>query len=631
MSGIFGIFNRNGEPVEKNIADVMLEAMSYWKPDDMCTWVDGPVVLGHTMLWNTPESKFERLPLAHDTCVLSMDARIDNRDQLLEELDLPDRPISEIGDSEFILAAYKKWGEESPKYLLGDFTFAIWDSKKKQLFCARDHVGVKQFYYHLSDDLCLFGNDLKGLIKYPNISQKINDEAVASYIVKNELISNELTFFKTFKKLPPAYTLIITDSKVEKRSYWKLEDSPKVKLPNTAAYAEKLRELLEKSVLARIRSDYPITSHLSGGLDSSTIAVIAARKLKQKGYRLLAFNWLYEPTSQDDPTYYEWANSKIIAELEDIEHHYVPLSTTDLYDNMKKKSILYGNSAKFFYEYKVRFSAQQKGSRSILSGWGGDEFATYYGMPYYSDLFLRGAWTKLFQELKFMILEKRKSIKSILSFIYHRICVPLMPRKFYCKLPKIRCMEKPAFGFIKKSFLPLVKKEFNKPSELTMQPHKTIKKDILVNWEYGYIQSRIESWATAAICDRVEYSYPLLDKRIIEFMYGVPSIYFVHENVGRYLFRVAVNDLLPKNIVWVNNKSEPKRVDRLLSIMFKVYSSPLIIKKLSEISSDYIDSKKLMLALQRLQDHSTHISDRINIISEIETSLSLLFSLEYDN
>jgi len=192
-------------------------------------------------------------------------------------------------------------------------------------------------------------------------------------------------------------------------------------------------------------------------------------------------------------------------------------------------------------------------------------------------------------------------------------------------------MEKPAFGFIKKSFLPLVKKEFNKPSELTMQPHKTIKKDILVNWEYGYIQSRIESWATAAICDRVEYSYPLLDKRIIEFMYGVPSIYFVHENVGRYLFRVAVNDLLPKNIVWVNNKSEPKRVDRLLSIMFKVYSSPLIIKKLSEISSDYIDSKKLMLALQRLQDHSTHISDRINIISEIETSLSLLFSLEYDN
>jgi len=145
VSGIFGVFNRNTKRVNKDTINIMLDAMSYWESDDHGIWINGTVAFGHTMLWNTPESKYEHLPLEKNAYVLTMDARIDNRDELAKELVLPDLPLEKIGDSEFILSAYRKWGEDCPKYLLGDFAFAIWDGNKRQLFCARDHVGIKQW------------------------------------------------------------------------------------------------------------------------------------------------------------------------------------------------------------------------------------------------------------------------------------------------------------------------------------------------------------------------------------------------------------------------------------------------------------------------------------------------------
>lgn len=205
MSGFFGIFNRNGKPVEEEIVDNMLEAMSYWDPDEKAVRMDGPVALGHAMLWNTPESKYEHLPLKQDAYILTMDARIDNREELAKEIELPDRPMGEIGDSEFILGAYKKWGEECPKHLLGDFAFSIWDTKKEQLFCVRDHVGIKSLYYYLDENKFIFSNDIRSIIEYPDIDTKYNDDAMALYIMTCDVLHSEWTFYQNIIKLPPQH------------------------------------------------------------------------------------------------------------------------------------------------------------------------------------------------------------------------------------------------------------------------------------------------------------------------------------------------------------------------------------------------------------------------------------------
>jgi len=399
MSSFLAIYNRKGKPVAGDITASMLEGISSWSPDDRGTWQQGDVALAHLMLWNSPESKNEHLPSCRDSIVITMDARLDNREELAGLLGISKSSSDKLADSEFIMRGYRKWGEECAEYFLGDFAFVIWDVKRQHLFCARDQVGVKQLYFYLTDTLFVCANDLKRLVIHPDIKSDINDEAVANFLVNGDLISPELPFLKGVQKLPPAHSITITPSGVSKNCYWRLQDVPQIKLPNAKAYREKLTQLLEQAVHDRVRSVYPVASHLSGGLDSSTIAVIAARRLKQKGKKLLAFNWLHQPTEKDDSSHYEWSNSRLIAETEDIDHHYVSLSAEDIYQYMGSRSIVYGDFSRFWYEYPVRQAARDRGARTILSGWGGDELVSYHGQSYYADLFSRGRIIKALKEL----------------------------------------------------------------------------------------------------------------------------------------------------------------------------------------------------------------------------------------
>ena len=132
MSAVVGVYHPDGRPVERTDLERMVEALAHRGPDGAGMWNKGPIGLGHRMLWTTPESLQERLPMMSQAgnLVLTADARIDNRDELIVTLGLADRPPAEIADSQLILAAYEKWGERCPEKLLGDFAFAIWDGQR---------------------------------------------------------------------------------------------------------------------------------------------------------------------------------------------------------------------------------------------------------------------------------------------------------------------------------------------------------------------------------------------------------------------------------------------------------------------------------------------------------------------
>ncbi len=148
MSAILGIFNRNRAPVNRADLEKMVNLLAYRGPDDAAVWVDAAVGLGHRMLWTTPESLQEKLPLVDERgpFALTADARLDNRAELIALLDLRDRPPDTVSDSALILAAYLQWGEACAEKLLGDFAFALWDGRSRTLFCARDHFGAKQLH-----------------------------------------------------------------------------------------------------------------------------------------------------------------------------------------------------------------------------------------------------------------------------------------------------------------------------------------------------------------------------------------------------------------------------------------------------------------------------------------------------
>ncbi|WP_136799772.1 asparagine synthase-related protein [Desulfosediminicola ganghwensis] len=629
MSGIFATCNRNGQPIIEAKLDGVLSELSRWQPDDKGVWCNGSAALAHAMLWNTPESKLERLPDTLGQLVITMDARLDNRQELADLLNIKAHPLSQVTDSSLILVAYERWGEDCPKYLLGDFAFVIWDRSKEKIFCARDHLGMKQIYYHLTDKLFVCSNDLKTLEQHPDIPGDICDEAVANYFVHSELRHPTLTFFKRITKLEPAHFLSVTAGEIRTKRYWRPEDAPRVKFEDAETYAGKLRELLQLAVEARLRSDYPITSHLSGGLDSSTIAVIAARKLGERGEKLLAFNWLHEPTEADDPDHYEWANSRTIAEQEGIMHSYVSLSAEDIFRFLRTDSIADGDSARFWYEYQIHTAAQEIGSRTLLSGWGGDELATYYGEAYYSDLLCQGRIFTLLKEVgQIAAKQKGNSARRLAGNLYHLVLLPLTPRSLYRFMPRNQCPGKPSFPFVNKDFLPLVIREAKKEAVLTMQPQPTIRRHMLANLKNGHIQSRVESWHAAALKNRLEYSYPLLDKRIVEFILGVPGQYFVDDYRTRYLFRQAAKGLMPDSILWNNSKREKNRVDRLLTLMYNACQMEAYTEKLNNRASRYVNKKKL---LEILENEKAHSSKKEIIENSIAMATAFSVMSSFDN
>ena len=186
MSGIVGLVTRGGEPVKRLELEGMLTSLAHRGPDGTGVWCEGPAGLGHLMLWTTPESLLERLPLVSPGghLVLTADARIDNRADLIRTLALGGRPAEALTDSHLILAAYEKWGERCPEHLLGDFAFALWDARQHRLFCARDHMGVKPLYYYKSPRLFACASELKALFYLPEVPRRVNDMRVVDHLIE---------------------------------------------------------------------------------------------------------------------------------------------------------------------------------------------------------------------------------------------------------------------------------------------------------------------------------------------------------------------------------------------------------------------------------------------------------------
>ena len=254
------------------------------------------------MLYTTPESLHETLPFEEENLIITADARIDNRKELLEKLDIENK--EKISDSYFILKAYQKWDEKCPEKLLGDFVFVIWDKNNKKLFCARDHMGVKPFSYYLSDDLFLFASEIKALFAITNLPLKLNETYLSNYLT---LINTDRssTFYENISRLPASTSLTITSDSNNLNKYWKLNRNHKVRLNSDEEYVERFRDIFTEAVNCRLRSAFPVGSMLSGGLDSSFITCIAQNILKNENkMRLKTFSAIFDTVPKSNERYY---------------------------------------------------------------------------------------------------------------------------------------------------------------------------------------------------------------------------------------------------------------------------------------------------------------------------------------
>ena len=161
MSGIAVFYNLDGRPVDRMLFERLLSAIGHRGPDGIGCCIEGPIALGHAMLRTTPESLQEFQPLRDENAglCLTLDGRVDNRDELTEALNAKGFQLRANTDAEIVLRAYECWGEESPRQIIGDFAFALWDERRRRLFCARDLEGIKPFFYYFDGRTFICGSE----------------------------------------------------------------------------------------------------------------------------------------------------------------------------------------------------------------------------------------------------------------------------------------------------------------------------------------------------------------------------------------------------------------------------------------------------------------------------------------
>ena len=417
MSAIVGFYGRDGQPVDRADLERMTESLAHRGPDGAGVWHIGPVGLGHRMLWTTPESLHEQLPLTgkKGDLVITADARIDNRDELITALGLAQWSHGEITDSELILRAYEQWGEDSPKRLLGDFAFAIWDERRQALFCARDHCGVKPFYYYQSARALIFASEIKALLSTREVPRRLNPVRVADYLA-GIFEDRTSTLYRDILRLPAGHSMTVRGRESRVQPYCWLDPSREIRLRSDDEYADAFRDQFTDAVRCRLRSAFPVGSLLSGGLDSSSIVGAARRVLAEDGRRLHTFSAIFPGLPASDlPKIDERPFMEAVLAMSGLTPHYVhadrlsPLSELDRVFWHEDEAFLAPN---LYMHWALYRAAHQQSVRTLLDGVDGDTTVSH-GLDYLSELAGAGRVRTLGREV--MALASRQSSGSSVS------------------------------------------------------------------------------------------------------------------------------------------------------------------------------------------------------------------------
>ena len=249
MSSIVGIVHFDGAPVDRLLLGRMTGFMTFRGPDAQEVRLDGNAGFGHTLLKTTDESEHESQPFTLDGRIwVVADARVDARNDLIAELkaNAKNENLSpETTDVELILRAYLTWDEDCVKHLIGDFAFAIWDGGKQSLFCGRDHLGVKPLFYAQLGQTLIFSNTLDCIRQHPSVSHRLNDLAIADFLLFDLNQDLATTSFADIQRIPPAHAAKWSVEGMQLRRYWTLPIEEPVYFRKPDDFVDRFKELLD--------------------------------------------------------------------------------------------------------------------------------------------------------------------------------------------------------------------------------------------------------------------------------------------------------------------------------------------------------------------------------------------------
>ena len=372
MSGICGIVNFDGSPTDPEAIRLMLEAAAHRGPDGSHRWFGENAALAHLALKLAPEEQHDAQPLADRELVVSADARIDNRDELIAQLGGAqhldtDRP----SDARLILAAYRHWGSECLPYLVGDYAFVILDIAQRRLLAARDPMGLRPLHYLLTAPRLIIASDAAQILAHPDVSARLNERMVAAYLT-SQAAPLHWTFYEGIIQLPPGHALLIEPRRRRMWRYWDIDPGRHLRYRSDEEYADHFRDLFTEAVRSRLRSVGSVGLMLSGGMDSGAIAATTGWLLERERLRapdFRAYCWAFDrvPACDERPV------SRITT-----ERYRLPVSDVRAeaaLENFPKHGLHRDEPSLFIYQalHEHTFArACSEGVRLMMSGIRGD-------------------------------------------------------------------------------------------------------------------------------------------------------------------------------------------------------------------------------------------------------------------
>src|SRR5579885_922695 len=325
---------------QRPMIERMAQTMCYRGPDAQGSWVSPRAALAHHRLF-VIDPQGGKQPMIYQTqdhtYALTYNGEIYNFRELRSELESRGHTFHTHSDTEVLLHAYLEWGQECVRRFNGIFAFGLWDEQKQQLLLARDHLGVKPLFYAQRGSALLFGSELKVLLAHPSVKPEIDADGVAQVFGFNFSRPPGSGVYRNVYELRPGHLAIYTRERLHVSRYWQLHSAPH--LDDLDTTTEKLRALLEDIVKRQLIADVPISTMLSGGLDSSSLTALAAREFQREGKTLHTYSIDYAESAQhfqgdvmhpslDAP----WVQR--VAEHTHSQHHTITVDTPELIENM---------------------------------------------------------------------------------------------------------------------------------------------------------------------------------------------------------------------------------------------------------------------------------------------------------
>jgi asparagine synthase (glutamine-hydrolysing) len=533
MSAIFGIINKNGQPISPVTAEVITSAMQHRAVDGQLVWRENNVLIGQATLMVLTRPDARMMPFYPEDVAIAADLMLDNRPYLRQQTSAP----AEVSDEILLYYAWRKWGNDCVQHLEGEFTFCIWNKKEQQLLIATDHMGCRALYYYDSPDMLIFCSEQKGILAVKPGPHVFNEVSLIEYYFRQTDPAG--TYTKDVYALCAGNTLTLQNNAIRIKKYWTPAPG-KYHFNKFSEWTDCLQELLKTAVRNRICADKPVGITLSGGLDSSSVACILAPLLAEMNKPLYAFSSvLLEGAEGEDERKYIDIIGRACPNI--IQHYVHAEDSGPFQDTLHafEKDEVFPNV--FYYmDHAILEAARDKNIGVLFTGYGGDHWVSWKGNPVIYNMISKGAFRSAWKLLKTFSKTEGKPIW------------PIVKREYIRHTSWYKKMNKPKVSHIG---LGLQDNFYNSyRNTLAFGPIRNITTAMLENISSGrtglfpaMLANRNETYGMRS-------AVPLLNKNVLEFMMDVPPQLFVHGGYKRSLLRHAMEGVLPPEVQWRTDK-----------------------------------------------------------------------------